>query len=60
MPQWNVMDAYSANANIGLAMPVFKKLAFSIQIIDSYLNNPPTGFKGNSLQFNTGLTYTLP
>lgn len=60
MPEWNVTSAYSANANIGLAMPVLKKLAFSVQIIDSYLNNPPAGFKANSLQFNTGLTYTLP
>ncbi|HEX4020446.1 MAG TPA: DUF481 domain-containing protein [Acidobacteriaceae bacterium] len=59
-PEWNQVDAYSANAAVGLALPVLKKLAFSVQVIDSYLNNPPSGFQANSLQFNTGLTYTLP
>ncbi len=59
-PEWNNMNAYSANASGGLTLPVFKKLAFSVQAIDSYLNNPPTGFQANSLQLNTGLTYTLP
>ena len=59
-PEWNNMNAYSANASGGLTLPVFKKLAFSVQAIDSYLNNPPPGFQPNSLQLNTGLTYTLP
>ena len=59
-PEWNNMNAYSANASGGLTLPVFKRLAFSVQAIDSYLNNPPTGFQANSLQLNTGLTYTLP
>lgn len=59
-PQFNVTKAYSANASVGLALPVLKKLALSLQVIDSYLNNPSPGFKANSLQFNTGITYTLP
>ena len=59
-PQWNNMNAYSANASGGLALPIFKKLAFSVKAIDSYLNNPPAGFQPNSLELNTGLTYTLP
>ena len=59
-PEWNNMNAYSANGSAGIALPVLKKLAFSVQMIDSYLNNPPPGFKANSLQLNTGLTYTLP
>ncbi len=59
-PEWNNMNAYSANSSVGLEMPVFKKLSFSVQVIDSYLNNPPPGFKANSLQINTGITYTLP
>jgi hypothetical protein len=59
-PEWNNMNAYSANASGGLTLPAFKRLAFSVQVIDSYLNNPPAGFQANSLQINTGLTYTLP
>ncbi len=60
LPEWNNMDDYSANTDVGLALPVLKKLAFSVEVIDSYLNDPPTGFQANSLQINTGLTYTLP
>jgi hypothetical protein len=59
-PEWNNMSAYSANSNVGLSLPVLKKLSLSVQMIDSYLNNPPTGFQRNSMQFNTGVTYTLP
>jgi hypothetical protein len=59
-PEWNNTDAYSANASVGLALPVLKKFSFSVQAMDSYLNNPPPGFKANSIQFNTGISYTLP
>ncbi len=41
-------------------MPVYKKLGFSIEVIDSYLNDPAPGFNSNSLQVNTGLTDMLP
>ncbi len=58
-PEWNDMNAYSANVSAGLTIPVFGNLAFSIQAIDSYLNDPAPGFTPNSLQINAGLTYTL-
>jgi hypothetical protein len=58
-PEWNDMNAYIANMSIGLMFPVFASLAFSLQAIDSYLNDPAPGFNPNSLQINAGLTYTL-
>lgn len=59
-PEWSNMNAYSANAAMGLAIPLLKKFSFSAEAMDSYLNNPPPGFKANSIQLNTGITYTLP
>ncbi|MEO6965373.1 MAG: DUF481 domain-containing protein [Acidobacteriaceae bacterium] len=58
-PAWNSPSDYSANIAVGATFPVYKNFGFSVGLIDSYLNNPPPGFKGNSVQFNTGLTYTL-
>ena len=58
-PAWNSPSDYSANLSVGATFPVYKNFAFSLGAIDSYLNDPPPGFKGNSVQFNTGLTYTI-
>jgi hypothetical protein len=58
-PAWNSPSDYSANVSVGATFPVYKNFAFSLGVIDSYLNNPPAGFKGNSVQFNTGLAYTI-
>lgn len=58
-PAWNHPSDYSANVAVGATITAYKNLGFSIGLIDSYLNNPPVGFKGNSVQFNTGLTYTI-
>ncbi|MHB1605413.1 MAG: DUF481 domain-containing protein [Leptospirales bacterium] len=60
MPEFNNPRAYSANLSGGLVIPVLEKLSFSLQVIDSYLNDPAPGFNCNSLQINSGLTYTLP
>ncbi|MHB1958662.1 MAG: DUF481 domain-containing protein [Acidobacteriaceae bacterium] len=58
-PAWNTPADYSANVSVGATFPVFKNFGFSVGVIDSYLNDPPTGFLGNSVQFNTGLTYSI-
>lgn len=58
-PAWNTPADYTANLSAGVTMTVFKNFGFSIGGIDSYLNNPPAGFKSNSVQFTTGLTYTV-
>ena len=59
-PAWNSPSDYTANITLGATFSVYKNLGFSLGLIDSYLNNPPSGFQGNSVQFTTGLTYTLP
>ena len=56
---WNNTHAYSAQGFIGLAAPFSKKFSLAINLMDGFLNNPPPGFKKNSLQFTTGLTYTI-
>lgn len=59
MPAWNVTRAYSGNAKIGLSIPVYKRLGFGITMADMFLNDPPPGFKKNSFQLTTALTYTF-
>jgi hypothetical protein len=58
-PAWNNTKAYSASAGAGLVMPIFKRLSVALTALDMFLNDPPAGFKKNSLQFTTGVTYTL-
>lgn len=52
-------NAYSANGMAALAMPVWKHLSMSVSASDSFLNNPTPGYKKNSFQFVTGLTYVI-
>ncbi|MBS1814970.1 MAG: DUF481 domain-containing protein [Acidobacteria bacterium] len=59
LPAWNNLDAYAANGNVTFAMPVFKRLAMSVSAADSFLNNPSFGYKKNSFQLVTGITYSL-
>ena len=56
---WNNTNAYSAQASINLVFPVYHGLAFNIGAIDDYLNNAPVGFRKNSVQFTTGITYAI-
>ena len=58
-PAWNNTNAYSAHANANLGFPVYKGFGFNIGAVDDYLNNAPAGFKKNSTQFTTGITYTI-
>jgi Protein of unknown function, DUF481 len=60
LPAFNNANAYSANATAGVTLPVWKRFNLSFTTIDNFLNNPPAGFKKNSFQFVTGVTYTLP
>lgn len=59
-PAWNNTKAYSGVAGAGLTLPVYKRLSLAVNSLDTFLNDPPPGFKKNSFQFTTGLTYTLP
>jgi hypothetical protein len=57
---WNNTNAYSAIGALGLALPVYHRFSLSMNLLNTYLNNPAFGFKKNSFQFVTGVTYTLP
>ncbi len=58
-PTWTVLDDSSALVSGSVTIPVFKRLGFTTGITDAFLNNPPPGFKKNSFQLTTALTYTL-
>lgn len=59
LPAWNNTNAYSAVANIAVTLPLYKRFGITVGILDSFLNNPPEGFKKNSFTFTTGATYTI-
>lgn len=58
-PAWNEMHAWMATGSVLFAAPVYKRLSFTLGVLDSFLNDPPPSFKKNSFQAATGLTYTL-
>jgi hypothetical protein len=59
IPAWNDFNAYSAIVSAGLQLPTYKRFSLNLNVLDNYLNNPAIGFKKNSLQFVTGVLYTL-
>jgi len=59
LPAFNVASAYSANFAAGIALPVYHRFSAVFSTTDNYLNNPQAGYKKNSYQLVTGITYTL-
>jgi hypothetical protein len=59
LPAFNNSNAYSAVAAAGFTLPTYKRLSIALNGTDNYLNNPTPGYKKNSFQFVTGVTYTL-
>lgn len=60
VPAWNNTNAYSANAGAGVTVGLYKRVSLNVSALDTFLNDPPPNFKKNSLQFTTGVTYSLP
>ena len=63
IPAWSDMHAYSVGETDALLLPVYKRLGFSVGTVESYLNDPGVTVprtKGNSFQFNVGVSYSLP
>lgn len=58
-PAFNVVRAYSGVANATLVFPVYKKFSFSLASTDNYLGDPPVGYKRNTFQFTSGITFVL-
>lgn len=59
-PTWNNRNSYAAQGNMALTVPVYKRMSFTVGTLDTFLNNPAPGFRKNSFQLTTGLSYTLP
>lgn len=58
-PAWNDTNAYFATGTLSLTLPVHKRLSVALTSADTFLNDPPPGFRKNSFQFTAGLTYAL-
>jgi hypothetical protein len=56
---WNDESAFSAVGTSSSKLPVYKKLGFSVSVIDNFLNDPQVGYNRNSLQFSTGFSLSL-
>ena len=59
IPAWNDRKAYSANATLGLTLPVTHRLSFANNLAEAFLNNPSPGYRKNSLTYSAGITYSL-
>jgi hypothetical protein len=59
IPAWNHLDIYSAIFAAGVQLPTYKRFSLNLNLLDNYLSNPAVGFNNNSLQFVTGVLYTL-
>jgi hypothetical protein len=58
-PSFNVTSAYSALGDVTLGLPLYKRFNLVFGVLDSFLNNPPPGFKKNSFQFTASLAYSI-
>jgi hypothetical protein len=56
---WNDESAFSATGTTSARMPVYKKLGFTVSVIDNFQNSPQIGYQKNSLQFSTGFALSL-
>jgi hypothetical protein len=56
---FNNASAFSASGTSSVRMPVYKNLAYSVSIIDNFLNNPQVGYRKNSFQWSTGFALSL-
>jgi len=55
----NQPSDYTAAGSLRFTLPVYKRLSLTAGAVDNLLNDPPPGFKKNSFQFTTGVSYTL-
>ena len=59
LPAFNQASAYSANLVVGIALPVYRRFSANFATTDNYLNNPSAGYKKNSYQFVTSISYSF-
>jgi len=51
--------AYQMAGLSSWAVPLYRSFALNFTVVDSYLNNPQPGFLRNSLQYSTGIQFTI-
>jgi len=51
--------AYQVAGATGLLIPIARRFSFNTRLSDSLIGNPQPGFQRNSLQFTSGLQYSL-
>ncbi|MGH9393801.1 MAG: DUF481 domain-containing protein, partial [Terriglobales bacterium] len=51
--------AYQMSGLSSWAVPLYHAFSLNFTVVDNYLNNPQHGFLRNSLQYSTGLQFTL-
>lgn len=59
-PAWSNLNAYSATGGVMLNIPIYRQLSYTLGVTDSFINNPSPGFRKNSFQFLSGITFSLP
>ncbi len=59
LPAWNALQAYSANAYVGVVLPLYARFNVSLSATDNYINNPAQYYRPNTVQYVTGVTYTF-
>jgi len=59
IPSFNDSKAYTGNIFANFTIPVHKRLTIVIGGVDNYINEPPNGFKKNSFEFLTQLSYKI-
>ena len=60
IPAWNKTSAVSANGGAGIIVALRKRFSLNFTALNTFLNDPPAGFKKNSFQLITGVSYALP
>jgi hypothetical protein len=58
-PAWANESNFTAHVNASLGFPLFKEIGFNVTAADDFLNNAPADTEKNSIQFTTGITYTI-
>jgi hypothetical protein len=59
IPAFNDSSAYTSNAFVNLLIPVHKHISITLGGVDAYVNEPPEGFKKNSFEFVTQVSYKI-
>jgi hypothetical protein len=58
-PAWNYSRAFFGGALVTLTVPLYHRLGLNVTSFDSFLNDPPPGFRKNTFQLTIGASYGI-